>query len=143
MRRNLDLSAASRRCLSRLAGATVTEVRRLHHVNLTIPVGGENDEAAFLVNVLGYQPIPAPDDLPFAKWFEFPDGSQIHLSEDPDHHPSARGHVAIELGPDLEVVAERLDAAGYEVSRFDGPDLRVIFCADPAGNRWELRHPVG
>jgi catechol 2,3-dioxygenase-like lactoylglutathione lyase family enzyme len=122
--------------------ATVTGVPKFHHVNLTIPVGGESDEATFLVDILGYQRIPAPDDLPIAKWFEFPDGSQIHLSEDPDHHPSARGHVAIELGPALKVVAERLDAAGYEVSRFDGPTVRVVFCQDPAGNRWELRDPV-
>lgn len=116
---------------------------RLHHVNLTIPVGGEDDEAAFLVDILGYQRVPAPEDIPMARWFEFPDGTQIHLSEDPEHHPSSRGHVAIELGPDLTVVAERLDAAGYEVFRFDGPNVRVLFCEDPAGNRWELRDPVG
>jgi catechol 2,3-dioxygenase-like lactoylglutathione lyase family enzyme len=118
-------------------------VGKFHHVNLTIPVGGEDDEAAFLVNVLGYQRLPAPEDLPTAKWFEFADGSQVHLSEDPDHQPSARSHVALELGPDLKVVAERLDAAGYEVVSFDGPDIRVVFCQDPAGNRWELRDPVG
>jgi catechol 2,3-dioxygenase-like lactoylglutathione lyase family enzyme len=118
-------------------------VGKFHHVNLTIPVGGEDDEAAFLVNILGYQRLPAPEDLPIAKWFEFADGSQVHLSEDPDHRPSARGHVALELGPDLEVVAQRLDAAGYEVVGFDGPDIRVVFCQDPAGNRWELRDPVG
>lgn len=115
---------------------------KLHHVNLTIPVGGENDEAAFLVDILGYQRVEAPEDLPMAKWFEFSDGTQIHLSEDPDHHPSARSHVAIELGPDLKAVTERLDAAGYEVLRFDGPDMSVVFCEDPAGNRWELREPV-
>lgn len=117
-------------------------VPKLHHVNLTIPVGGEKDEAAFLVDILGYQRVPSPEDLPMAKWFEFSDGTQIHLSEDPDHHPSARAHVALELGADLEAVAERLDAAGYDLSRFDGAGVRVVFCQDPAGNRWELRDPV-
>jgi catechol 2,3-dioxygenase-like lactoylglutathione lyase family enzyme len=65
------------------------------------------------------------------------------LSEDPDHQPSARAHVAIELGPDLQAIVDRLDAAGYEVLRFDGPEVRVVFCQDPAGNRWELRDPIG
>jgi len=116
---------------------------RLHHVNLSIPVGGEDDEAAFLVDIMGYERVPAPEGLPMAKWFEFSDGTQIHLSEDPDHHPSARAHVAIELGPELQAIAERLDEAGYEVFRFDGPDVRVVFCQDPAGNRWELRDPIG
>lgn len=117
-------------------------VSRLHHVNLSIPVGGEADEAAFLVDIMGYERVPSPDDLPMAKWFEYSDGTQIHLSEDPDHRPSARANVALELGADLEAVAERLDAAGYDVSRFEGADVRVVFCQDPAGNRWELRDPV-
>jgi hypothetical protein len=118
-------------------------VPKLHHVNITIPVGGEDDEAAFLVDIMGYTRIPVPEDLPMAKWFEFSDGTQIHLSEDPDHQPSARAHIAIELGSELQAVAERLDDAGYEVHRFDGRDVRVVFCQDPAGNRWELRDPIG
>jgi catechol 2,3-dioxygenase-like lactoylglutathione lyase family enzyme len=118
-------------------------VPKLHHVNLSIPVGGEDDEATFLVDIMGYERVPAPEGLPMAKWFEFSDGTQIHLSEDPDHHPSSRAHVAIELGPELQATAERLDEAGYEVLRFDGPDVRVVFCQDPAGNRWELRDPIG
>jgi catechol 2,3-dioxygenase-like lactoylglutathione lyase family enzyme len=118
---------------------------KLHHVNITIPVGGENEEAVFLVQMLGYDqiPVPAAEGLPVVNWFEFPDGTQIHLSEDPDHHPSVRSHVALELGSELEAVVERLDSAGYEVFRFETPDARVAFCNDPAGNRWELRDPVG
>jgi len=125
-----------------LSSATLPRVAKLHHVNLTIPVGGADDEAAFLVDIVGYAPVPAPDDVPTAKWFAFPDGTQIHLSEDPDHHPSARGHVALELGPDLHAVTQRLEAAGYQIFRFDGPNARVVFCEDPAGNRWELRDPT-
>ena len=116
---------------------------KLHHVNLSIPVGGEDAEAAFLIGILGYSRLPSPEDIPIAKWFEFPDGTQIHLSEDPDHNPSTRAHVAMELGADLDAVTKRLDDAGYEVARFDRPDVRVVFVEDPSGNRWELREPVG
>lgn len=117
----------------------------LHHVNITIPVGGEDDEAAFLTQILGYERIPAPvaDGIPTVYWFEYPDGTQLHLSEDPEHHPSVRSHVALELGAELEGVIERLDGSGYEVFRFETPDALVAFCNDPAGNRWELRDPVG
>ena len=27
----------------------------------------------------------------------------------------------------------------YEYKAFDGPNGPVLFCQDPAGNRWELR----
>lgn len=116
---------------------------RLHHVNLSVPEGGVPGEADFLVSVLGYEPVAPPDDLPMAHWFQYSDGTQIHLSEDPDHRPSTRAHVAVELGPDLDAVAGRLADAGYEIARFDRPEVRVVFCQDPSGNRWELRSGTG
>jgi catechol 2,3-dioxygenase-like lactoylglutathione lyase family enzyme len=113
---------------------------RLHHVNLSIPVDGADAEAAFLVDFLNYQRLElTPETPPMAKWFEGEDGTQIHLSEDPDHHPSSRAHVAIELGDELSILKDKFDAAGYEYKAFDGPNGRLLFCQDPAGNRWELR----
>jgi catechol 2,3-dioxygenase-like lactoylglutathione lyase family enzyme len=113
---------------------------RLHHVNLSIPVDGTDAEAAFLVDFLNYERLElTPDTPPTAKWFEGEDGTQIHLSEDPDHHPSARAHVAVELGDDLSALRGRFDDAGYAYKVFDGPNGRLMFCLDPAGNRWELR----
>ena len=115
---------------------------RLHHVNLSIPVGGESDEAAFLTAMLGYRRLTPPADLSIAKWFEFADGTQVHLSENPEHSPSPSAHVAMEVGPEIDAVAERLTAAGYEVNRLERPEARLLFVLDPAGNRWELRDPV-
>jgi hypothetical protein len=113
---------------------------RLHHVNLSIPVDGEASESAFLVDFLNYQRLElTPDTPPMAKWFEGEDGTQIHLSEDPDHHPSSRAHVALELGDDLAALKAKFDEAGYAYKEFDGPNGRLLFCQDPAGNRWELR----
>ena len=80
----------------------VARMARLHHVNLGIPVGGTDAEAGFLVDLLGYKRIEPPPALAsVAKWFEYEDGTQIHLSEDPDHRPAARAHVAVELGDEL------------------------------------------
>lgn len=111
-----------------------------HHVNLGVPVGGAEAEEAFLLEVLGYQRVVPPSELAgLARWFESEDGKQIHLSEDPDHRPAARAHVAIEVGGDLPALEERLERAEVKHSARDSEGLRVVFCQDPAGNRWELR----
>jgi catechol 2,3-dioxygenase-like lactoylglutathione lyase family enzyme len=122
-------------------------VLRLHHVNLGVPVGEAEAEETFLTEVLGYRRVSTPPELADklarrARWFESEDGKQIHLSEDPDHRPAARAHVAVEVDDDLPLLVARLEQAGVEHSAFDGGGLHVVFCQDPAGNRWELRGAV-
>jgi len=111
-----------------------------HHANLGVPVGGADAEGAFLVNVLGYKSMELhPTTPPTARWFESEDGKQIHLSEDPDHRPAARAHVAVEVGDDLQALEQKLTLAEIECKSFELNGLRIVFCEDPAGNRWELR----
>jgi catechol 2,3-dioxygenase-like lactoylglutathione lyase family enzyme len=118
-------------------------VLRFHHVNLGVPVGGVESEEEFLVDVLGYRRVVAPPELARrARWFESEDGKQVHLSEDPDHRPAARAHVAVEVEGALSALEAKLNRAGLEHSTFDGDGFRVVFCQDPAGNRWELRGSV-
>jgi hypothetical protein len=113
---------------------------RHHHVNLGVPTGGIGAEAGFLVDILGYRKIDPPEELRArANWFEAEDDSQVHLSEDPEHRPAGRAHTAVDYGPDLANVRDRLAHAGLEFATFDGIGPQVIFCTDPAGNRWELR----
>jgi catechol 2,3-dioxygenase-like lactoylglutathione lyase family enzyme len=117
-------------------------VPRFHHVNLGVASGGVSAEAGFLVEVLGYRPVEVDDRMRAlgVHWFEADDGSQVHLSEDPDHRPAARAHVAIEFGPELAEVERRLEQAAVSYRPLDQPGgPHVVFCRDPAGNRWELR----
>jgi catechol 2,3-dioxygenase-like lactoylglutathione lyase family enzyme len=115
-------------------------VLRFHHVNLGVPLGGGDAEAAFLVDMLGYRTVELTADAgPSARWFESEDGKQIHLSEDPEHHPAARAHVAVEMGEDLAALERKFTEAGYEYQSFAREDRRTVLCRDPAGNRWELR----
>jgi catechol 2,3-dioxygenase-like lactoylglutathione lyase family enzyme len=115
-------------------------VLRFHHVNLGVPVGGAESEEKFLVDVLGYRKLVAPPQLALkARWFEGEDGKQIHLSEDPEHRPAGRAHVAVEVDGGLSAMEAKLTEAGLEHTTFDGDGFRVVFCQDPAGNRWELR----
>ncbi len=118
---------------------------RFHHANLGVPVDGTAAEADFLVSVLGYRRLDAPKEMANfnVHWFEADDGSQIHLSVDPEHAPAAKAHVAVVLGDDLDAVAERLRNRGIPNEHFDTPDgNHVVLCRDPAGNRWELRARV-
>jgi catechol 2,3-dioxygenase-like lactoylglutathione lyase family enzyme len=113
-----------------------------HHVNLGVPVDGLEEEATFLTDVLGYRRVTVSAELQQmgVNWFEADDGSQIHLSADPDHRPAARAHVAVGFGSALGDVEHRLQEADV---KFDSAHRsgfpRVLFCQDPAGNRWELR----
>jgi hypothetical protein len=120
-------------------------VPRFHHVNLGVPPGGVGAEAEFLIGLLGYRRVELDDRMRSlgANWFEADDGSQVHLSEDPDHRAAARAHVAVEFGDELAEIRRRLDDASvpYRASaQPNGP--QVVFCQDPAGNRWELRGPL-
>ena len=116
---------------------------RFHHVNLGVPTGGADAEAAFLVDFLGYRRVePTPDASAAARWFESDDGQQVHLSEDPDHRPAARAHVAVELGDELADLEQKFDRAGYQYETIAGANRRTVICRDPAGNGWELRGTV-
>lgn len=113
---------------------------RFHHVNLGVPVGEADAEGAFLVDYLEFRRVEAPSDIGSnAKWYEAEDGKQVHLSEDPEHRPAARAHVAVEVGDGLAALEHKFDEAGYKYKAFDGTERRTLFCKDPAGNRWELR----
>ncbi|HEY6533022.1 MAG TPA: VOC family protein [Acidimicrobiales bacterium] len=116
-------------------------MRRIHHVNLGVPPELMKDEAEFLVDVLGYQQVePPPEAQRFgAAWFDADDGTQVHLSRDPDHRPAARAHTALVVGDELDDIRGRLDASGADYDASEQQGMRMVFCFDPAGNRWELR----
>jgi hypothetical protein len=110
---------------------------RFHHANLGVPPGLDEAEGAFLVDVLGYRRMEVPSDLQgLARWYEAEDSSQIHLSVDPEHRPAARAHTAIVVD---RGIADRLDASGVAYQAADRDNMRIVFCEDPAGNKWELR----
>ena len=93
--------------------------------------------------MLGYQRLDAGPELTArgACWFEGEDGAQIHLSQDPEHRPAARAHVAVAID-DLDAMRRRLDEQGRDYTLFEQVNPSVLFCEDPAGNRWELRAPA-
>ena len=119
--------------------------RSVHHVNLSVPEDGATAMGEWLVNMLGYTEVSGgPEITELVErigrrlwWFEADDGSQVHLSPNPEHIVVAQAHTAIRLD-DLDATLDRLGGAGFEhnTMAFDGE--RHAFVTDPAGNLWEL-----
>ncbi len=113
---------------------------RIHHVQLMMPRGRDDDALAFYADLLGLARIEKPADMPN------PDGIWLRLGEqelhlgvqDHDVDASSRAHVAL-LVDDLDALAARLRAAGVEVREADAlGGLRRAHVRDPFGNRLEL-----
>ena len=87
---------------------------RIHHVNLGVPPELIEAEADFLVAVIGYRRAvldPAAAQAG-ANWFDADDGTQIHLSPDPEHVAGRRAHTALVVGDEIDLIEKRLEAAG-------------------------------
>ena len=117
----------------------------LDHINLCVPeiVGdlpGPDAEEEWL-KVLGYsrvQPGPEASQLGALWWFAADDGTQVHLTVDPNHRASAGAHTAIRLDDALDPTIAALEQAGHRCSTISFDGDRHVFATDPAGNLWEL-----
>ncbi len=118
-------------------------IKRIEHVQLAMPAGGEDRARAFYKEVLGIAETPKPANL--AKrggcWFER-DDLKIHLGVEADFRPARKAHVAL-LVTDLPMLREKLSTAGYALKE-DEPlvGYQRIYVDDPFGNRIELMEAV-
>ena len=117
---------------------------RLHHIQLAIPPGGEEDCRGFWGGVLGMEELEKPAVLAARGgcWFRG-GGVEVHLGVEQDFTPARKAHPGI-LVTDLNRLAETLSAAGVEVT-WDGefPGHARFYAADPFGNRLEFLEPNG
>ena len=118
-------------------------VRRLDHVQLAMPAGGEERARAFYRDVLGIPEMPKPPQL--AKrggcWFERGD-LKIHLGVEAEFRPARKAHPAL-IVEDLGALIEALRAQHCAV-RDDEPleGYKRVYVDDPFGNRIELMEPL-
>ena len=118
-------------------------VRRLDHVQLAMPPGGEPLARAFYEGLLGIPEVPKPERLAGRGgcWFEAP-GVHVHLGVEDDFRPARKAHPALEVDG-LVALVEDLRAAGADVrdeGTVDG--VHQAYVDDPFGNRVELVEPV-
>src|SRR5262245_19879073 len=111
----------------------------VHHVQLAMPVGGEDDARRFYSGLLEIPEVQKPAEL--AKrggaWFET-SAVRVHLGVETDFRPARKAHPGL-LVENLESLALRLRDAGYEVMGAEPmPGYNHIYVLDPFGNRLEL-----
>ncbi|MCK0141849.1 VOC family protein [Aliiroseovarius sp. F20344] len=110
----------------------------LHHVQLAMPKGHEDEARAFYADLLGLSEEPKPDALlgRGGVWFCLGD-LRVHLGVETPFQPARKAHPAFEVA-DLDALGERLKQAGCRV-RIDEklPDYNRFYTEDPFGNRIE------
>jgi catechol 2,3-dioxygenase-like lactoylglutathione lyase family enzyme len=114
----------------------------LHHTQLAIPPGSEEQVRAFYRDVLGMAELDKPPVLAARGgcWFRG-GGLELHLGVEKDFRPARKAHPGI-LVHDLDGLAKRLTDADVEVEWDDNfPGHRRFYAHDPLGNRLEFLEP--
>ena len=118
-------------------------VRGIHHVQLAMPQGGEQDAVDFYTGLLGFTQIPKPAHLQARGgcWFQL-EQIQFHLGVEEPFTPARKAHPALTV-TDLPALQERLEQAEVEIvwdTQLDGH--RRFYTHDCFGNRLELIEAV-
>lgn len=114
----------------------------LHHVQLPMPPGGEEQCRAFWGGVLGMQELDKPQVLAARGgcWFRGGD-LEVHLGVEDPFVPARKAHPGV-LVDGLRALGERLAAAGHPVAWDDDfPGHDRFYAADPFGKRLEFLQP--
>lgn len=115
----------------------------VHHVQLAMPPGGEDEAIVFYEGLLGVARVPKPTHLEARGgcWFESA-GVRIHLGVEDGFRPAHKAHPGL-LVEDLAGLRRRLEDAGVEVT-VDQPlsGFDRVYVLDPFGNRIELLEPT-
>jgi catechol 2,3-dioxygenase-like lactoylglutathione lyase family enzyme len=114
----------------------------IHHVQLAMPRGREEEAREFYARLLGIPEVPKPEALAArgGAWFE--NGElRVHLGVESDFRPARKAHPAL-LVRGLSALVQRLAAAGVRVEVELMPGHERVYVSDPFGNRLELLEPV-
>ena len=115
---------------------------KLHHVQVSCPVGGEQAARDFYAGVLGLVEVGKPPALAArgGVWFR-QSGMELHVGVEEHFSPARKAHPAFVVD-DIDAVASAVQAAGFPVG-WDGdyPDYERFYTADGAGNRVEILQP--
>ncbi|MCG8419137.1 MAG: VOC family protein [Proteobacteria bacterium] len=116
------------------------QIEKLHHVQITIPIGAENQARGFYCDLLGMRETEKPQALQSrgGLWLELGDMT-LHLGvEDGVDRGATKAHLGYQVD-DLDSVRARLQGAGIAIADDVAiPGLRRLFIRDPFGNRIEF-----
>ncbi|MBM7781856.1 VOC family protein [Arthrobacter tumbae] len=115
----------------------------IHHVQLALPVGGEDACRQFYVGVLGLTEVQKPPVLAArgGLWVRA-DNLEIHLGVEVDFRPQKKAHPGIFVH-DIDALAQRVHAHGHTPEWDDNfPGMRRFYLWDNNGNRLEFLSPT-
>ncbi|MDQ6785995.1 MAG: VOC family protein [Acidobacteriota bacterium] len=119
-------------------------ILRVHHAQITIPVGTEDEAREFYCDFLGLKETPKPDSLQRRGGFWLALGAfQIHVgTEDDFDRAKTKAHLAY-LVEDLDAWRKKLETRDVKI--LEGipiPDCRRFEFRDPFGNRVEFLEAI-
>jgi catechol 2,3-dioxygenase-like lactoylglutathione lyase family enzyme len=120
------------------AAKTRLVVKRLNHVQLSIPTGAEAQARAFYRDIIGLREISKPESLMSrgGLWFEIGD-IELHLGVEPVVNPTKR-HPAFEV-EDVRTTRALFESSGVKIQEEPAIPGRERFTIwDPFGNRIEF-----
>jgi catechol 2,3-dioxygenase-like lactoylglutathione lyase family enzyme len=114
-------------------------IEELHHIQIAMPIGKEDDARDFYSDVLGFSEVEKPDELSGrgGVWFQS-QNVRLHLGVEEPFAPAKKAHPGFRVGSLKNSVA-LLEAARIEFRPdIDLPGIKRIYVSDPFGNRIEL-----
>jgi catechol 2,3-dioxygenase-like lactoylglutathione lyase family enzyme len=117
---------------------------RLHHVQISIPIGSEKQARGFYCGLLGLAEISKPESLAGRGGFWVAVGDQqLHFGvENQWGRADSRRHVALEVAH-LALARRQLETEGVEIlDSIPIPGWSRLEFRDPFGNRLELMEAV-
>ena len=118
----------------------------LDHVQIAIPIGGEERARAFYVGLLGLREVPKPAAMAARGGAWFVAGAQgLHVGIEEPFVPARKAHPAFRLASagDVRALAEHLRTHGVEVRwTTEAPEAVRFHADDPFGNRLEFTAPA-
>lgn len=120
-------------------------IGRLHHAQITIPEGAEDEGRRFYCGLLGLPEIAKPASLAGRGgfWLQVGD-TQVHVGTEVGvDRLATKAHLAYEVA-DVAAWRARLEAAGIApLDAVEIPGYARFECRDPFGNRIEFIQPLG
>jgi catechol 2,3-dioxygenase-like lactoylglutathione lyase family enzyme len=117
-------------------------ILRIEHVQVAIPVGGEDRARTFYAGILGFVEVEKPVAMAKRNSIWFTAGSvSLHLGLEPDFHPAKRAHPALVVDNMDQILAACQRAAITVKPDVSFNGFRRVHLFDPFGNRLELMEP--